>query len=122
FAQSNDLSPVRPGLMPDRVVLNVTEDPATSMAVTWRTSTAVTQGAAQLIVADAHPASVGSALAQAAQTEALRFGELEAHYHSVVFTGLIPNTQYAYRVGQGDHWSEWHHFTTAGTASDDLTF
>lgn len=121
-AQVNDLSPVRPGLRPDRVVLNVTEDPATSMAVTWRTSTAVPHGAAQLVVADSHPASVGNALAQAAKTEALRVGELEAHYHSAVFAGLMPNTQYAYRVGHGDHWSEWHHFTTAGTATDSLTF
>ncbi len=122
FSQIADLSPIRPGLWPDRVVLNVTEDPATSTAVTWRTSTAVKGGAAQLVVADPHPASVSQALAQSADTEVLQFSELEAHYHSVTFSGLTPNTRYAYRVGEGDHWSEWHHFTTAGTAADDLTF
>src|SRR5690554_2746286 len=121
-AQPSDLSPVGPDLKPDRIVLNVTEDPAMSMAVTWRTSTAITSGAAQLALADPHPASVNSALAQPATTEPLRFGGLEAHYHSVTFTGLLPNTQYAYRVGEGEHWSEWHHFTTAGTDADELTF
>lgn len=121
-AQTSDLSPVRPGERPDRIVLNVTEDPATSMAVTWRTSTATRNGAAQLVLADPHPASVNNALAQPAKTEALSFGGLEAHYHSVTFTGLLPNTQYAYRVGEGEHWSEWFQFTTAGTVADKLSF
>ncbi len=31
-----------PSAFPDRVVVNLTEDPSTSMAVTWRTDAAVT--------------------------------------------------------------------------------
>lgn len=120
--QSSDISAIRPNLKPDRIVLNVTEDLATSVAITWRTSTAVTKGEAQLVVADAHPASVNEPLQQQAATEILQVGELQAHYHSTTFRGLTPNTQYAYRVGEGEHWSEWFHFTTAATAEDKLSF
>ncbi len=120
-AQVSDISPKRPGLQPDRIVLNVTEDLSTSVAVTWRTSTSIANGEAQIVLADPHPASVNHAVSLSARTEVLEFGELEAHYHSVVFTNLLPNTRYAYRVGSEDYWSEWFHFTTTGTSQDKLS-
>jgi len=33
----------RPGVLPDRIILTWASDPATSQAVTWRTSTVVTR-------------------------------------------------------------------------------
>ncbi len=121
WAQTSDLSPDLPGIRPDRIILNVTADLATSAAVTWRTERAISQGAAQIVVADAHPASVEQARTVEAVTEALDFGALKANYHSVVFSGLSPNTTYAYRVGHGQHWSEWIQFTTAGQAGEPLS-
>jgi 3',5'-cyclic AMP phosphodiesterase CpdA len=46
----------------------------------------------------------------------------EAHYHSASFTGLVPNTMYVYRVGDGTNWSEWSQFTTASDRPEPLTF
>lgn len=45
----------RPGVLPDRIVLTWASDPATSQAVTWRTSTVVTRGLAEITVANAGP-------------------------------------------------------------------
>lgn len=113
-AQTGDIHPVLPTKQPDRIVLNVTENIANSMAVTWRTSIDVDSSFAQLALADAHPAFGQSAAVQLASTQLLEHQELSAHYHSVIFENLQPNTQYAYRVGQEGNWSEWFHFTTAG--------
>ena len=48
--------------------------------------------------------------------------QLIAHYHSVTFTDLIPDTIYAYRVGQGEEWSEWFHFRTASSEAKPFSF
>ena len=37
----------------------------------------------------------------------------EAHYHSVSFRELQPDTLYTYRVGNGMNWTEYYHFKTA---------
>ena len=122
YAQTDDNSPHGPYLRPDRIILNVTEDPSTSVSVTWRTTGEITKGAAQIAKADAHPAFVAAARTVEASTQALHFGELEANYHAVTFRDLTPNTVYAYRVGEGEHWSEWFQFTTAGKTEDKLSF
>jgi 3',5'-cyclic AMP phosphodiesterase CpdA len=36
--------------------------------------------------------------------------------------GLTPETLYAYRVGDGVHWSEWIHFKTASSQAKPLSF
>lgn len=115
FAQTADIHPKLPGEQPDRVVLNVTENISSSMAVSWRTSSDVDSSFAQLAIADAHPTFGQQAETFLAVTQYLEHGELRANYHSVIFQNLQPNTQYAYRVGQGANWSEWFHFTTAGS-------
>ncbi len=45
-----------------------------------------------------------------------------ANYHSVTFNELEPNTLYGYRVGDGEHWSEWFQFKTASTTNDKFSF
>ncbi len=45
----------RPTAMPDRIILTWAGDPATTQAVTWRTSTDVKQGLAEIAVADGGP-------------------------------------------------------------------
>ena len=37
----------------------------------------------------------------------------DAHYHSAIFRNLQPDTLYAYRVGDGENWTEYYHFKTA---------
>ncbi|GAB3282160.1 metallophosphoesterase family protein [Larkinella harenae] len=121
-AQTPD-NPYLPSSMPDRIILNVTVDPATSVAANWRTAETVTESYAEIAVAEADPRFVAKAKRLTARTERLAWeGTPTANYHSVIFENLQPATKYAYRVGQGTQWSEWFHFTTAGKPGEKMSF
>lgn len=112
----------RPTVLPDRIVLTWNADPATSQAVTWRTSTDVTEAFAEITVADPGPNLASQAKRVNAQSEPLKTDLGEAHYHSALFTDLQPSTRYAYRVGDGVNWSEWFHFSTASSTAEPFSF
>src|SRR5690606_5577505 len=113
----------QPTRIPDRVILTWNGDPTSTQAVTWRTSTAVDQAVAEIAVAEDGPLFPVKAVRVPARTELFESDLGEAHYHSVVFTDLTPQTMYAYRVGDGlEAWSEWQHFRTLSAAADPLTF
>ena len=105
----------RPGILPDRVVLTWADDPTTTQAVTWRTSTDVTRGLAEITVADDGPDLEANSRQLVAVTQALKTDINTAHFHTVKFEQLTPKTRYAYRVGDGVNWSEWFQFSTAST-------
>ena len=110
-----------PTPLPDRVVLTWNDDPATTQAVTWRTDTSIEVGLAQLAIASAN----GRALKPdefKAETSYFESDINEAHYHSVTFKNLQPNTLYAYRVGDGVNWTEYYHFKTASSEEDPFSF
>jgi hypothetical protein len=116
-----------PTRQPDRITLTWAEDPATSQSVTWRTDTTVTDAVAQVAVATAAPKFTRRAETVEAETQRLDTGHVEgkdvvANYHSVTFTGLQPDTLYAYRVGDGEVWSEWVQFRTASTGQEPFSF
>ena len=46
-----DAEAYKPTLLPDRIILTWTGDPSRTQAVTWRTSTAVAKGLAEIAVA-----------------------------------------------------------------------
>ncbi len=119
-AQNNDA--YLPTAQPDRVILNITENSSTSMAVNWRTASDVTESYAEIALASADPRFVQKATSIKARTENFKFEKEVANYHAVIFENLQPNTKYAYRVGQKEHWSEWLHFNTAGVKGDKLEF
>lgn len=115
------------GPHPDHIVLNLTEDPATSMSVTWRTNTSIVSGYAEIALATAAPKFWRNAKTIKASTETLDLLEVPGaevinNYHSVTFTDLLPDTLYAYRVGNGDIWSEWFHFRTASQEPKPFSF
>ncbi|MDQ8204135.1 fibronectin type III domain-containing protein [Pelagicoccus sp. SDUM812003] len=110
-----------PTPIPERVVLTWNDDPATTQAVTWRTDTSVKQAVAEIAIANAN----GRALKPdrfKATTEFFKSDINEAHYHSVTFRSLEPDTLYAYRVGDGENWSEYFHFRTASATAEPFTF
>ena len=116
-----------PGLHPDHIVLNLTEDPSNSMSVTWRTSTEIQFGYAEIAIATAAPKFWRNAKTIKATTETMDATEVLhagviANYHSVTFTELLPNTTYAYRVGNGSIWSEWIQFKTAASGAAPFSF
>jgi len=118
-----------PSKDPDRIILTWADDPATTQAVTWRTSDEIERGFVEIAPGD--PSARFDAAAQRfeARTEALQIGasELNAsrtdHYHSYVFRGLTPGALYAYRVGDGkNYWSEWIQFRTVEDEAAPLRF
>ncbi|MFP4096381.1 MAG: fibronectin type III domain-containing protein [Cyclobacteriaceae bacterium] len=101
-----------PSPYPDRIILNLTENPLTSLAVNWRTDTTVSIGRVELALATSGPQFTGKALAITAKTEKLRVkpsGDptVTAHYHSAVINSLEAGKKYVYRVGSDNYWSEW---------------
>lgn len=115
---------------PDRIVVTFAGDPARTIAVSWRTDTTAATAQAQIVKATPDARFDAAATTVTAETEALDLAEVSGakavlkiteneglprvNYHSVVFTGLDPNTLYAYRVGGANgKWSEWFQVRTA---------
>jgi len=112
---------------PDRIALTWSEDPVSSLSVTWRTDPSVNEAVAQVALARAEPSFYTEAQTVEAATELLDLSEIEgehvmAHYHSATFSSLQPDTLYAYRVGDGTRWSEWFHARTASDEPEPMSF
>ena len=99
---------------PTRIVLGWAGNPATSQAVTWRTTAAVATPQAQVAPAVASPDLAKSATMVAGRSTPVDLYPSGTVYHHVAqFEGLRPATRYVYRVGDGKTWSEWLTFVTA---------
>lgn len=117
----------KPGPHPDHIVINYGQDPATTASVTWRTSPEVEEGYAEIALATAAPKFWRNAQTLEAQTTTMDASEvltaeIVSNYHSVTFENLMPDTLYAYRVGNGSIWSEWIQFRTASTEPEPFSF
>ncbi len=111
-----------PSNEPDRIILTWTGDPATTQAVTWRTAPGTGDPVAEIAVSEDGPKFPDSAREVAATSETVKTDDGPAVYHTVEFTGLTPRTLYAYRVGDGEDWSEWNQFQTTSEQPAPLTF
>ncbi len=105
-----------PTLVPDRIILNLTNDPTHSVAVNWRTDTTVIQSKAQVAAATHGPEFLKNIRDIKANRELLTHKpendpEVSAAYHSAIIDGLEPGAKYVYRVGSEDYWSEWFQIT-----------
>lgn len=107
---------------PERIILNVTAQPATSQAVNWRTQAFVATPQAEIIPSKAGPDLDKGAVSVPAITDTATIEGKIIYYHSVLFDSLIPNSVYAYRVGDGTIWSEWNQFRTAAAGDDPFQF
>ena len=113
-----------PSKTPDRIIANLTIDPAHSFAVNWRTDQQVNQGFVEIAVATDGPefllGTVRKIDAKSQRFENQNSNEpmVKATYHSAIVSDLQPLKTYVYRVGNGskneNYWSEWFQFTTAG--------
>jgi len=115
---------------PERLNLTLLEHPQSRMGVTWRTDSTVTKGMVQVGPANnsgyamrAHAEKgTGGFRTIEAKTTPVDAGGEKAHYHKVTLEELEPGTLYAYRAGDGNNWSEWHHFRPAKTGSRPFRF
>ncbi|MFV3127983.1 metallophosphoesterase [Niveispirillum sp. KHB5.9] len=131
-ALADDLPPIEiprtPGLpytvrnIPDRVVLTPGADPATEMAVSFRTDSMQRTAEAQLAIAVDGPTLEKHASTVTGTSTVLPSSNGLAHYHHVRFTGLKPDTVYAYRVKGQAGFTEWHQFKTAATEARPFRF
>lgn len=116
-----------PAPYPDRIILNLAEDAATSVAVTWRTDLSVNEGFCELQPLTPTRINPDNTRCFKAKTTAVKYeyeGEptIEANQHSYVFTGLVPGQKYLYRVGKEGFWSEWLEFSTPSDSDDKFSF
>lgn len=116
-----------PGREPDRVILNLTEDPGSSLAVNWRTDTTITEGFVEFAIATPGPEFKDMTKRLKANREWLVTKHLEeprisAHYFSAKIPGLTPGTKYVYRVGSEGFWTEWHQVQMPDVNAEKVSF
>ena len=116
-----------PSKDPDRVILNLTENPETSLAVNWRTDTTVSTGSVEWAVATAGPEFLENTKSMSAERQHLRVvreGDptVSANYFSATIGDLKPGTKYVYRVGAAGSWSEWYQVQLPDPSREKLSF
>lgn len=111
------------GLIPERIILNLTENPSTSIAVTWRTKDETKKPLVQIAESTAGIELEKSLTSYNADMEKFKLinNEIVYHYSSVI-RNLEPNTKYAYRVGSDLEWSEWNQFITSSNEDTPFEF
>ncbi|MBT2289192.1 S-layer homology domain-containing protein [Paenibacillus albidus] len=110
---------------PEYVRTFVTEDMKSTLSIVWRTAPRVEQGVIQYVQAsDFAGFDQPNIQEQAAEPELLmapdRVGE--TLFHKGKLLNLLPGTEYRYRVGSPDHWSETFTFRTEAAAPDAFSF
>lgn len=116
-----------PTPLPDRILLSWSSDPATTMDVNWRTDTSTAAPKVQYAIAKSLRGRIRSGEVPHAKVvdgnkTIFKSNLGVSHRHEAKLTGLKPNLMYAYRVGDGNHWSEWLQFRTASDQADPFTF
>ncbi len=101
------------GSYPDRIMLTIPGDPARSRAVSWRTAFEISNPVGQIVVQHPSPYLDKDAVTVKGHSAPWDKESKDAMGHKVAFDNLQPGTRYAYRVGDGKHWSEWVQFTTS---------
>lgn len=118
----NGVARYTPSGFPDRIVVLPGGDPATSLAVAWRTDTRVTAPRLQIAIAKDSPDLADQAREVPAHSASLTTENGSALHHQARVDGLQPDTLYAYRVQGKDTWSEWFHVRTASREPRQFSF
>lgn len=100
--------------IPYRLILNLTENPANSIAVTWRTNKLLKSPKVQIAFAGESKKLINDIKNYEPTPEKFTDENQNIYYHySKVIEDLKPDTKYLYRVGSELGWSEWNQFKTA---------
>lgn len=118
----DEFSNFAPTAYPDRVMLTIPGDPASTRAVSWRSVYEDTVSIGQIVVAVPSPNFGQNPRVITGTYSAWETGNRTAMGHKVVFEGLMASTMYAYRVGNGAQWSEWFQFKTSSAQAGPFSF
>jgi hypothetical protein len=129
----NNLKDISQYDVPERIILNLTENPAHEMAVTWSTCMGVEDSQIEYMIATPWsnqsfnfkdgPDPYKNTRFQKAVSETVHTGkDTSALHHSVILKDLKPGILYQYRVGNGKTWSEWAHFRTSAIEAKPFKF
>ena len=126
---------LQPKEQPYCVVATINGDPKTRMGFCWFTNEGVEQGEVQIWSKSQTPFTVSAtatttlplhyAISSSGVLKAAKMDKRTAFRyvsHKAVAENLKPGTDYSYRVGYGEHWSEVGHFRTAGEKEEEFTF
>ena len=139
---TDETAVLQPKENPYCAVATINGDPKTRMGFCWFTNEGVKEGVVQLVakknasMSDFDEAAVyvatpttteplhyaisSSGILNAAQMDKRTAFRYESH--KAVAEGLNPGTDYSWRVGFGDHWSEIGHFRTADQKEEEFSF
>lgn len=109
-------------IFPARIMLSIPGDPATSRSVTWRTAYDVPAARGEIGLVNVAPDLESGKITVTGTSAPWEEGSESGMGHKVVFDKLMPNTLYAYRVGNGNTWSEWLQFKTSSDAAEPFSF
>lgn len=100
--------------IPTRVVLNIAENPAHEMAISWRTYEKSKKPAVKYVIAEPSTKFSNQIKTLMAEVEKISLNDnKECYQYSVFLKNLEPNTTYAYQAGEKNNWTEWNQFQTA---------
>lgn len=108
--------------VPDHITLTWTDDPMTTQTITWRTDTSTERGFVQFVESSKEISILPDGKELRAKTERFSSDLGEMNIHTVTLNNLKPNKKYAYRVGDGTHWSAIHHFVTEAPQNQSFKF
>jgi 3',5'-cyclic AMP phosphodiesterase CpdA len=120
--EKDEYSNFDPTVYPDRIMLTIPGDPATSRAVSWRTVYEDTVSIGEIALMDAAPTLEENKVTVTGTFSPWEKGSQAAMGHKVIFENLKPDTKYAYRVGDYENWSEWFQFKTSSDKAEPFSF
>ncbi|WP_158855849.1 purple acid phosphatase family protein [Lunatibacter salilacus] len=116
-----------PTSIPDRIILNLSDSPLSTLNVNWRTSVDQQHGKVEWAEAMHSSAFLENVVADEAKSEFLSVSHetnptIEAYYHAAQMSGLEPGKTYVYRVGMDDNWSEWFQVKLPDPEANGISF
>ncbi len=108
---------------PQRIILNLTSSPESSIAVTWRTNGEVNNPQVKYSLSTDWREIDSNFISISANTEKVKLdSDNYVYHHSAILKNLQADKIYSYKVGCKHDWSEWNQFTTADNSNSEFEF
>jgi hypothetical protein len=111
---------------PRRRLLTITDDPCTSVGLTWRTDYVPVAERVEVIAVSADPSfdrdETAIVRVNSTKEELETLDGRTVYYHHATVRGLQPATEYAWRIVEKRGYTEWNHFRTAALTPEPFKF